>query len=235
MNYKKDIPALISDYQSRHGLTDRDFGELLAVSHTTVARWRNGTKPRPSLMVGLQRILQAGQKDWPGELHESDIGNAYKAKPTLIPESIEKYRRVPVLGIAQAATFNPAAGDSITAFLDEFGDSTMWEEVEDGCMLLRVEGNSMLPVLSPGAILHIDTRRFPRSGEMVVVRLASREMPLVKYYDREKNVVYLMSVNDDPDCLNIEISLRDPGEESILWMYPVTDTRSKPPTKRYRK
>lgn len=138
-----------------------------------------------------------------------------------------------MLGIAQAATFNPAMGDSASSFLDEFGDSTMWEEVEEGCMLLRVEGNSMLPALAPGAILHTDTRRFPKCGEMVVARLATIECPIVKYYDRVDNVIYLMSVNDDEDCRNIEIDLRNPGDESVIWMYPVTETKSKPPTKRY--
>lgn len=224
---------LVNEESSTHAL-----GEQIGVSHTTVGRWTHGdTKTiRNAIWMRLHPIIQPYLEEeeperWLTEKPAVYQTNKARKGTPLTQVNKAKLKRVPVIGIAQAASYCPAV-ESWSTFLDEHGDTDMWDEVEDGCLLLRVEGTSGLPLLSPGALLYTDTRIFPKRGELVVALMTDNELPVVKYYDRIDNVVHLLSINDDEDCKNFTIDLKDPGADRIVWMHPVTDIRTKPPTKR---
>lgn len=239
-----NIRRALREHMSANRMSTYDMAAILKVSAPTVSRILDGSTARlnDNTWIRLEPIIRGRLPQQPqpqqskaNEVNEEpEIYGPIRMAPGSLGPALSPVRALattkqPVIGIAQAAGWVPAL-QPLGDFLSEFGDSVAWEEVEDGCWLLRVEGISMQPLLANGAILHVDTRRFPKRGEMVVARIASEEFPVVKYYDRRDGIVYLLRLNEEAEQRSYRIDTKS-NEDHILWMYPVTEFRSKPPTR----
>lgn len=146
-------------------------------------------------------------------------GNLQPVRPNLV--------RVPVITMARAAGYRSAVG--VAEFIDEIGDSELWEQVPDGHLLIRVDGRSLEPLMPNGTIIEVDTARWPRRGELAVAMIGSDETPIVKIYQRRDYVIALLPINE-PDGRAMFIDLRAEDHETVHWIYPVVRYSAPPPT-----
>lgn len=188
--------------------------------------------PEARILVEAKRREKAARDR--GEANPHGVGllgeqesEGYKVKP--IREN--ELARVPVMSIARAAGFMPAIHGTASDFIDELGngDFEEWRHLPKDHLLLRIDGNSMAPVLNHGSVVEIDTTRAPRSKEMVVAMISTEEAPVVKYYLRKDYTVHLRSVNTDPDeGLHYRFDLKKPSEEHLVWVHPVVRIQTEP-------
>lgn len=222
-------------YMTRKGLKigQVELGKMIGVTSGYISKIENGLVPvLPHMLNRIAKALHVSEWELTGERPPKELAAPAREekKPAeearLVPVLKKEMRRVPVIGFAQAAGFVPTIG-SISSYLDEIGETEEWADAEEGCFLMRVEGRSMLPLLHPGSMLYVNTTKFPGRGDLVVAMLADLDLPIVKYYRRAKNIVYLESVNRE-EGQDYEISLEhQPGR--LAWVFPVQEIKTKPP------
>ncbi len=136
-----------------------------------------------------------------------------------VPLRRGQLREVPIMGFAQAAGYDPAL-EPIVDFVRNNSDDIAqfeFEDTEDGCFALRVDGDSMSPEYPHGTRLLVAGSEYPQRGDVVVACLRDGQV-VVKDYWRKNNVITLSSEN--PNGRNFEWNCKeDPG--FVLWMKPV--------------
>ncbi len=178
--------------------------------------------------AGRTRMGVLETTPWPRIAIESGRPEPQTLRPVADGEQI----KVPVMGIAAAAGYMPAIHGTSDEFIAELsgGDYAEWDTVKRNHLLLRIEGNSMDPVLTHGSVVEVDTSRAPRTKEMVVAMISSEETPVVKYYWRKDYKVYLRSVNADSDAGRnyvFDLKERHP-DQYLVWVHPVIRIQTAP-------
>lgn len=84
---------------------------------------------------------------------------------TAMPEKL-KSKRIPLLSHVQAGTPFDQGDLCYDEYVEVFGN------VPDGCYGLRVNGDSMAPLIDSGDVVVVNPNRWPKPGDYVVVRSA---------------------------------------------------------------
>ena len=123
----------------------------------------------------------------------------------------------PVVGLAQAAAYEPAL-EPLSEFLGTQSDETCaWVDAKPNYFTVYVEGDSMEPVLRDGMAILVAGGEYPRRGDLVVAKLSDGQV-VVKRYQRKNNVVRLESIN--PTGQSFEWSIKE-QPAFVSWMWPV--------------
>lgn len=248
-----EMRAALERHLRRQRISVYDLGADIGVDPSTLTRFRrtsksitsdNWDKLEPKLRDDLEatRGLAAKSLSPTGNLATAGAvfaAASHKNQPAPTqPNKSQTIRviepselvRTPVISLARASGYHQAVHNA-SSFVEEMGeDFEIWDEVPAGHMLIRIEGNSMSPVLSDGAVVEVNTKVPPRRGDMVVALLSCEEYPVVKYYDRKKGKVRLQAVNPDPDeGRSYLINLYDRAGDQIHWMWPVVRIQTSPP------
>lgn len=208
---------------SQPGESRRSLARALGVSHSTVVRWLRDRKISEEHWLLLEPLLERFRPSKAGrlEVREEPAGYEFRGGGELSAVDGEELRRVPVLGIARAASFQAALGAD--ALADEFGgDSEVWSMLPAGHLRFRVDGRSGLPHVQPGGVVQVDFNRLPRSGEFCVAMTSVSEFPLLKHYYRKNYRVLLASANGE-DGEDYEFDLKKEDGERVYWAHPVVD------------
>lgn len=224
-NLRRQLRALLD----RRGMSPPELAARVGVSPRAVNGWLRGEvktiQPRHAAKV-LEFLGDRAPDNPAPDLREP--APVWRAGGRLLrPATDADLVPVPVINLARASGYQSGAYASPHDFIDETaGDLEPWGAVPRGHLLLRVEGSSMAPRLSHGAVLEVDFTAMPAGGDMVVALLSCVEFPIVKYYHRRKGRVLLKSVNDDG--ASYLVNLADPGAERIYWMHPVVQIKTEP-------
>jgi SOS-response transcriptional repressor LexA/DNA-binding Xre family transcriptional regulator len=129
--------------------------------------------------------------------------------------------QIPVISFCQAASYDVTA-EPIDAFLKDCSDETIDCTIEprNGYFALRVEGDSMSPVLPDGTIVYVAGGEYPERGDLVAAKIRETGQVVVKKYHRKDNVIRLESIN--PAGNNFEWHSKEQFGYAE-WMYPVIE------------
>lgn len=128
---------------------------------------------------------------------------------------------IPVISFAHAASYDPTL-EPIDAFAKDCSDEKALFSCrsKDGYFALRVEGDSMSPVLPDGSIIYVAGGEFAERGDLVVAKLRDSGDVVVKKYQRHNNVISLESIN--PNGKSYQWNIKEsPGY--LVWMWPVIE------------
>jgi phage repressor protein C with HTH and peptisase S24 domain len=150
-------------------------------------KWLYSGQGEPFLPEGVD--FPEGRKaiDLINDLIEREAGRDIRGKPGAREE--ERARYLPVLATASAA------GHERVAFSIEHGAGR--EKLPNDLHLIRVEGDSMVPVALPGQYV-LCTKDEPANGDLAVVELSDDEELYFKRVYYRGNQVEMVSVNPDP-------------------------------------
>lgn len=148
----------IRELRERRNLTLQQLAERIGVSHQSVQSWETG-KSAPK-NKRLQQIAQAL-----GTTREYLIG--FSDYPELI-EVDEPGARVPVISWVKAGNMEQIVDIYEPGVAEEF--TFTHARVKRHTFALRVEGDSMSPVLNPGMIVVVEPDMQPTPGHYVVAR-----------------------------------------------------------------
>jgi SOS-response transcriptional repressor LexA len=178
-----EIGVRIRIVREKMHLTQAAFAKKFGLEHQkTVSRIESG--------LGRLPIRAAVEI-----LGHSGINSAwllYGQEPMLKTDVVREdasERYLPVLGAASAAGRQRIAYDPEQV--------TGREEWPSSPHLVRVEGDSMIPVALPGQFV-ICTKDKPASGDLAVVQLAEDDELLFKRIYWQGDAVQLISINPDP-------------------------------------
>lgn len=197
----KQLRIALERYFQETGTTARELAQEVGVTESTVSRWRSGSH-------GAWRRHEAKLR--------AILGDRLPAKPG---GHAVRWENVPVLGMASAAGYDPAAEPIEDYAIGQADEYSTWptEHVRPGVFCLRVDGDSMSPEYPDGTLLLVSGTELPQPGDVAVARLGGGEV-VVKTYAREGSVVRLTSIN--PQGRSYQIDLRtDP--HGLTWIYPV--------------
>lgn len=212
MKLSKEIRDAVSRLVGMGGWSGARLAREVGVTESAVSRWRTGTCD--SIEDGNWERLAPFVLPLMG-----------KAGPSFSIKSTKGERRVPIMGNAQAAGYEPAF-EPLTDWVAGFdGETTGWPEedpYEPGFFCLRVDGDSMLPDYPPGTTLYVAAGTFPERGDIVVARLADCGEVVVKEYHRRNGIVELRSTNPAGKSYVVDTKA-EPGR--IIWLWPVLEAR----------
>lgn len=216
MNITQPIREALRRYLEEEGISASEMARSLGWAKTTTTRWVNGkaTSISPSCWKVVRPLLEPYL---PAELQRPATPSV-EPEVTLHPPEPGAIRRVPVLGMAQAAGFEPAL-EAWDDYVAGFGDRDYgFVDAKDGWFALEVEGDSMSPAFPPGTLLLVAAGEFPQRGDLVVARLADTGEVVCKRYSRSNNTVTLAAINPEGRTITWQVK-EQPG--FVLWMWPV--------------
>ncbi len=193
----------------------------IGVSHSTVLFWSNGRtrcidgdvwrfKVYPVLEPHLRRRGGSARLA-PESMEEASLGAA------------GAMREVPVIGLAQAAGFDPAL-EPFEAYARGCGAETALfaTEPKGGYFALRVEGSSMDSEFPDGTLILVAGGEFVQNGDIVAARIRESGQVVVKRYRREGDLLRLESLNSRGAVYEWDCRF----ERGYLeWMHPVVEAK----------
>lgn len=139
---------------------------------------------------------------------------------TLIPYFEKGVRRIPLISFAQAAGYDGIM-EPVDAYAIGCGEEAVeFSNAQDHDFALRVKGDSMLPLLPDGSIIHVRGGGFPQSGNIVVARIRDTGQVVVKRMLVKDDEIYLKSVNGGK-----EFHWKRNDASLVEWMYPVVQMK----------
>ena len=165
------------------GLTQAELARRLGISETYLSLLENGKKP----------ISDRFRLNF-----EQNVGDKLKCEvkettPTL--ETVPVPRRIPVVGMAAAAMYDPAL--SQICDLWEGSEETVPCVLErEGIFAIRIQGDSMEPALHDGDVVAVDPNELPKTGDTAVVCLREDGLVIKRWFWRH-GVIRLESLNTE--------------------------------------
>jgi len=205
------------------------LSRLMGVSHSTVLFWSSGRtrcidgdvwrfKVFPVLEPHLRRL---GKGALSGLEPARPLEGAYGCGCRI--GAAGRLREVPVIGLAQAAGFDPAL-EPFESYARGCGEETALfaTEPKAGYFALRIEGDSMHPEFPDGTLILVAGGEFVKSGDIVAARIRRSGQVVVKRYLRSGSLNRLESINQAGSLYEWDCSL----ERGYLeWMHPVVEAK----------
>lgn len=162
--------------------------------------------------LGLEKSLLMGD-----QIAEANgVSGTYGAKPDVVTVGdVGPPRYVPLISMAQAGTMGPAA---FTDGAYQYDGTLMFDVRDNRAFGVRISGDSMAPVYSAGDIAVVYPSSTPRSGDLVIARLADHAGGdvLFKLYTPRDGGHRVALTSYNPAYPPAEFSRQD-----LLWIYPV--------------
>ena len=204
----------IKQRRKRLGLSQAALAKAVSVgSDVEVSNWENLRRPVPTKYnEAIAAALKCAVVDL--EAGDKDAINIDEVSP-MVSAPCE----APVISFAQAAGYDPTV-EPIECYVKNCAEETMLvSEFKPGMFALKVEGDSMAPLLHNGAKVLVKGGEYPQRGDIVVAKIRETGQVVIKEYHRKDNVVRLESLNAENGC-RFEWNCKEtPGY--CLWMYPV--------------
>jgi len=205
------------------------LSRLMGVSHSTVLFWSSGRTRcidgdvwRYKVFPVLEPYLRGMGKGAYGAFDQArPLEGAYACGCRIGAAS--RMREVPVIGLAQAAGFDPAL-EPFESYAKGCGEETALfaTEPKAGYFALRIEGESMHPEFPDGTLILVAGGEFVKSGDIVAARIRSSGQVVVKRYLRSGSLNRLESINLAGAVYEWDCSL----ERGYLeWMHPVVEAK----------
>ena len=207
-----DILAL---YRGKAGLTQKELADRLGIQYQQVSAYeRDLTFPRKGRLIQICEILNAPY----AELAEAKFRSQNPGLPEeAFPyESRRRLPPIPLIGLAAAGQGLFPNTEGTAAAADDYLDRP--DDLRDEQVYgVRVYGDSMIPVVKPGAIVIASLEASCQNGDLAVVVTQDGEaMIKLVYYKGEEPL--LRSTN--PAFPDRRIARRD-----ILHLHPVVYIR----------
>ncbi len=207
-----DILAL---YRGKAGLTQKELADRLGIQYQQVSAYeRDLTFPRKGRLIQICEILNAPY----AELAEAKFRSQNPGLPEeAFPyESRRRLPPIPLIGLAAAGQGLFPNTEGTAAAADDYLDRP--DDLRDEQVYgVRVYGDSMIPVVKPGAIVIASLEASCQNGDLAVVVTQDGEaMIKLVYYKGEE--LLLRSTN--PAFPDRRIARRD-----ILHLHPVVYIR----------
>ncbi len=187
-----DIGARIKALRLAKGIRRGDVAREADISYDYITKIENGHRSPNIAMLGrilvplettVEEFFASGDITPPAAhgppfpLEDWDLVRLASAKP------------VPLVGWTQAGEWTPAQQEPAD------GEAVWSDSVPDGCFALRVEGDSMEPEFSPGALIIVDPNAQPKPGDFVVARIEGEAKATFKQYRPKGGKVVLHALN----------------------------------------
>jgi len=215
MNINSKVINAIRDYLITNGYASKQLSEKLGIAESTVIRWLNGTSKtiRNYHWAKLEPLIRPYLENSTPAPHNPQYPDE------AIPLDESQLRPIPLLSFANAAGFDPVI-EPFDDFAVGCADEYVMTDNRDSVFALKVDGDSMSPVLPHGSVLYVGGGKFPERGDIVVAKIRDTGQVVVKVYNRKNNVITLNSIN--PDGQSFEWNCKQsPGY--LEWMYPVLE------------
>lgn len=165
------------------GLTQAELARRLGISETYLSLLENGKKP----------ISDRFRLNFEQNASDKLKGEVKETTPTL--ETVPVPRRIPVVGMAAAAMYDPAL--SQICDLWEGSEETVPCVLErEGIFAIRIQGDSMEPALHDGDVVAVDPNELPKTGDTAVVCLREDGLVIKRWFWRH-GVIRLESLNTE--------------------------------------
>ena len=171
------------------GMTQAALANAVGVTQGALTKWELGqNEPSLDKLARLSEVLGA-------PLGAIPIENIPSPPPLPPVEAVAVTRRIPVVGMAAAAMYDPA--------LSQLCD--LWEGSEEtvpcvidreGIFALRVQGDSMEPDLHDGDVVAVDPNTLPATGDTAIVCLRAEGL-VIKRWHWKRGVIRLESLNPE--------------------------------------
>jgi SOS-response transcriptional repressor LexA len=222
------IKLLIEDCGNAYQLSKK-----IGVSHSTVLFWLDGKTSRISGDVWHEKLYPLLRPYL--KYSETFTGAArggeerVKYRPEVVPA--KRLNEAPVLNFAQAAGYDPAFEPIDDYALNCACETALFDcEVNPGYFALRVDGESMSPVLPDGAIVYVAGGEYAQPGDLVVAKIRDSGQVVIKKFLRSEESIFLKSIN--PDGQNFEWGVK---ENPLVWIWPVIEYTVKARKQRWEK
>lgn len=233
MKITEEIKNAISKYAEKCGNVYQ-LSKKIGVSHSTILFWLDGRTENISgdvwhekLYPLLRPYLQYKEKSPVQETIGSEEAAPYKSEVSSGVALVE----VPVLNFAQAAGYDPAFEPIDDYAYNCSNETALFDsEMKTGYFALKVEGESMSPVLPDGTIVYVAGGEYAQNGDLVVAKLRESGQVVIKKFQRKENNILLNSIN--PDGKSFEFDLKD---NPLVWMWPVIEYTVKARQQRWEK
>lgn len=202
----------------RLGLSQEKLCEIAGLSRPHYAEVESGRKPltdkmRTKLEQAFEFVEQ--DKDKSGQAQTTDADDA---PSSATPDLIQVTRRIPVVGMAAAAMFDPALSQ-LCDLWDASDETVPCAIQQEGIFALRIQGDSMEPTLRDGDVVAVDPNALPATGDLAVVCLRTDGLVIKRWYWR-RGIVRLESLN--PDGKTYEWTKDEVFQQGlILWRWKV--------------
>lgn len=212
--------SLIVDFLERFGLTNKAFALEIGVSPSAVSKWLKGEKSisRKNWLKIKEFICCDDPLPPNREVTEAELRADGFHQPS--PEYV-----YPVLTLASAAGFDDIFCPVDELYEDSSEQITFSTPPSPGLHALRIEGDSMEPMLPNGSFILIDCRmgKMPKTNQPCVVKLNTGEV-MCKIWNWKNGIIKLLSIN--PEGQSFEWS-KEEAAERIAFRYPVIETKVK--------
>ncbi|OGV31747.1 MAG: hypothetical protein A2020_05505 [Lentisphaerae bacterium GWF2_45_14] len=233
MKITEEIKAAISKYAEKCGNVYQ-LSKKIGVSHSTILFWLDGRTENISGDVWHEKLYPLLRP----YLHYRERS---PAQDPVGGEEIAVYKsevssgvtlfEVPVLNFVQAAGYDPAFEPIDDYAYNCSSETALFDsEMKTGYFALKVEGDSMSPVLPDGTIVYVAGGEYAQNADLVVAKLRESGQVVIKKFARKENSICLNSIN--PDGKSFEF---DPKQNPLVWMWPVIEYTVKARQQRWEK
>ena len=173
------------------GLTQQQVADLCEVTVSYISKIERGEKePSPSLRKVLE--MELAQKASPGVSSLSQKRTAATPPPAQI-EPVAVTRRIPVVGLAAAAMYDPALSQ-ICDLWDASDETVPCVIDREGIFAVRIQGDSMEPDLHDGDVVAVDPNTLPATGDTAIICLRTEGLVIKRWHWRN-GIIRLESLN----------------------------------------
>ena len=222
----QDFGSRLRSLREKNGLTRDDLSKISGISKTSLQNYELGKLPKGSHLKKLCEILNASA-DWLlfGEQTKQEENASVDVPETKEKSYLdeEEYIFLPLLD--GAVTAGPNGGILYERPDDMYPFKRSWIELKFGrsperhkaLLLVRVQGDSMVPTIYPGEVVMVDTgehdRVYIRNGKIYMIRMPDGGITLKRVVLAEKGKIVCISDNANYEPFEFEI---EPGR-TILW------------------
>lgn len=234
MKITKEIKKAIRKAADTYGNVYQ-LSKKLEIAHSTILFWLDGKTNNISGDLWYEKVEPVIKPflDYP-EKYEHPVPHKivenhgpYNSEASPVTRLYE----VPVLNFAQAAGYDPAFEPIDDYALNCSSETALFDaEVRNGYFALRVEGESMSPVLPDGAIIYVAGGEYAQEGDLVVAKIRETGQVVIKKYSRKGDIIVLSSIN--PQGQNFEWHF---SENPLVWIWPVIEYTVKARQQRWEK
>lgn len=189
------------------GYTQKQLANLVGVSQGAVRQWEAGeTRPTLEKLVKVAYYLQMNLQDliseeYPDLVEQTAIiakAKGQKILPMSPPppapvEPVAVTRRIPVVGLAAAAMYDPALSQ-ICDLWDASDETVPCVIDRDGIFAVRIQGDSMEPDLHDGDVVAVDPNTLPATGDTAIICLRTEGLVIKRWHWRN-GIIRLESLN----------------------------------------
>lgn len=182
MEYSESLKRL----RKQKGITQQELADILCVDKTSISKWENGANyPNQNIQVLIADYFGVSVDYMLGRDNLPPYKNIYPLEP---------YIKLPVLGVIRAG--QPICTDQNSYDDWEFADA----KYNDGKhYILRVQGDSMYPIIPNGSIAIIRIQNTAEKGQIVAFAFDGEYATLKRYFPQPNGSILLRADNPNAD------------------------------------